>query len=414
MVRRIKWSDALSAAVTLLGAALPLAPAAESRSKITVPPTPIELIATSFENASPLYFEIDESGAAQVYLVYDQERSSPNRANGHWHFQVQARPGSDVVIVLNNLENVWNGVRGSVVPEAKTCAISSDGKTWNVVATEALPGERLKLALHMDGPKLYVARIEPYRISDLERFKREIAQSPLAAIEPIGQTVEGRELEIIRIGREDAPNRVLLRARAHPWETGGNWVIEGLVRKLLRDDDQARQCRERYCVYVVPMANKDGVARGRTRFNGQGKDLNRDWDRPADPALAPENHALEKWIEGQMARGRRIALAIDIHNDGSGGLDYSRPHLEPERYLARMQLLDELLRTHTWFTEGSIGPSRRNPGTLGEGLWSRYRIPASILELNANWIAGLKEPASARSWMKFGEDLARVFLDYFS
>lgn len=398
--------------LALLGAALPLAGGDAPRARVSVPPTPIEFIGTSFENASPLYFEIDETGAAQVYLVYDRERSSPNRANGHWHFQVQAMPGSDVVVVLNNLENVWNGMRGSVVPEGKTCVTSVDGKTWRVVETEALPGERLKLALHMEGPSLHVARIEPYRISDLERFKAEIAGSPLVAIEPIGRTVEGRELEMIRVGREDAPDRVLLRARAHPWETGGNWAAEGLVRRLLRDDELARRCRERCCVCIMPMANKDGVARGKTRFNGQGKDLNRDWDRPADPALAPENHALQRWIEGQIAGGRRIALAIDIHNDGSGGLHYSRPDSEPDRYLARMTVLDELLRKHTWFSEGSVGPSGRNPGTLGEGLWSRYRIPACILELNANWIAGLKEPATARRWVELGEDLPRVFLDY--
>jgi hypothetical protein len=395
--------------------AVAAAPASEApRPAVAVSSTPIEFISSAFENASPLFWEIDESGAAQVYLVYDRERSSPNRANGHWHFQVQARPGSDVAIVLNNLENIWNGVPGSVVTEGKTCAISADGKTWQVVNTEALPGERLKLNLHLDGPSIYVARIEPYRISDLERFKAEIAKSPLVAIEPIGRTVEGRDLEIIRVGRADAPNRVLLRARAHAWESGGNWVIEGLVRRLLRDDAETRQFLERYCVYIMPMANKDGVARGRTRFNGQGKDLNRNWDQPADPALAPENHALEKWIEGEIARGRPIALAIDIHNDGFGGLHYSRPDIDPDRYLGRVRLLDELLRKRTWFTEGSIGPRERNPGTLGEGLWSRYRIPACILELNANWIAGLKEPATARSWLKFGEDLAIVFRDFFA
>jgi hypothetical protein len=51
-------------------------------------------IDTSFENASPLWWEIDEQGSVQVYLNYDQERESPNRANGHWHFKVQAAPGS--------------------------------------------------------------------------------------------------------------------------------------------------------------------------------------------------------------------------------------------------------------------------------------------------------------------------------
>ena len=53
---------------------------------------------------------------------------------------------------------------------------------------------------------------------------------------------------------------------------------------------RARKDLEKYCVYIMPMANKDGVARGKTRFNSRGKDLNRDWDRPADPILSPENH----------------------------------------------------------------------------------------------------------------------------
>ena len=45
----------------------------------------------------------------------------------------------------------------------------------------------------------------------------------------------------------------------------------------------------RFC--VMPMANKDGVAKGRTRFNLNGIDLNRGWDKPADEKLAPENAA---------------------------------------------------------------------------------------------------------------------------
>ena len=32
-----------------------------------------------------------------------------------------------------------------------------------------------------------------------------------------------------------------------------------------------------------------------TRFNLAGKDLNRDWDQPADPQLAPENR---RWKSG--------------------------------------------------------------------------------------------------------------------
>ena len=177
----------------------------------------------------------------------------------------------------------------------------------------------------MPGPELYVARVEPYRLSDLEKWLKSIEGHPLVEITPIGKTVEGRELEILRVGRPDAPYRVFLRARAHPWEPGGNWVVQGLVDRLLKGDDEATGYLERYCVYVLPMANKDGVARGRTRFNLRGKDLNRNWDKPADPLLAPENHALETWLEAMIRRGKRPHLALELHNDGNGKLHVSRP-----------------------------------------------------------------------------------------
>ena len=72
----------------------------------------LSFINTSFENASPLYWEIDEDGAIQVFLVYDSERNSTNRANGHWHFQLQAEPGAEFTLILNNFDNVWNGKKG--------------------------------------------------------------------------------------------------------------------------------------------------------------------------------------------------------------------------------------------------------------------------------------------------------------
>jgi hypothetical protein len=385
-------------------AAEPVAPAAER---------PLQYIRTSFENGSPLHWELDADGTVQIHLVYDQERSSPNRANGHWHFQLQARPGSDLTLVLNNFDNVWNGKHGSPVSKATVCFVSEDGRDWRLAPTEFLEGNRLKVAIHMEGPTLFVARLEPYTLAHLERFKEAIARHAAVQIEAIGRTVEGRELEMIGVGDTAARRRVLLRARAHSWEPGGNWVVEGLVRRLLADDAAAKAWRAQYAVYILPMANKDGVARGRTRFNMQGKDLNRQWDRPADPRYAPENAALEKWIERMIAAGRRPDLAIDFHNDEGGRLHLSRPEKDAEQYLAKMRRFEELLRKHTWFTEGSTGAGFRNPGSFGEGLLDRYGIPACVQELNANWIAGLKQPVSAAHWQRFGADLCRVFAELF-
>ncbi len=374
----------------------------------------LEYIDTGFENASPLWYDFADDGTVLVHLIYDHERSSPNRAAGHFHFRLIARPGSQLALEFRNLENVWNGRKGSIARELKTAVVSRDGKTWKTVILERLPGDRVRLAVTMPGPELYVARVEPYRLSDLDQWLATIRNHPLVEITPIGKTVEGRALQIVRVGRSEAPHRVFLRARAHPWEAGGNWIVQGLVDRLLTGDDQARKCLDRYCVYVLPMANKDGVAHGRTRFNLRGKDLNRNWDRPADPVLAPENHALETWLESMIQQGKRPDLALELHNDGSGQFHISRPPVAGlVQHVERMKILERLLRKHTWFTEGATNESFRNPGTLGEGWLERYGIDAAVHEFNANWIAGLNDHPSGAHWRHYGDRLTRVFLDYF-
>ena len=239
----------------------------------------------------------------------------------------------------------------------------------------------------MRGPELYVARMEPYRLSDLDRLLESIRSHPLVRITTIGKTAEGRDLEIVRIGNPAAPYRVFVRARAHPWEAGSNWVAEGLIQRLLKDDAEAKRFLRLYSVNVLPMANKDGVARGRTRFNLRGKDLNRNWDKPADPELAPENAALERWLEGEIAAGRRPHLALELHNDGNGRLHVSRPPVpQLERHLARMAIFEELLRSKTWFTEGShqrrVPQQRHARRRLARALRHRRGRPRVQLQLD--------------------------------
>ena len=373
----------------------------------------VEFIDTAIENGSPLWYDVVD-GAVRLHLIYDHERGAPNRAAGHINFVVHGRPGASLTFEFLNLDNVWNGQPGSVAGELKTVAISDDGKAWRTIATTSLPGNRVQLRVTLTGPRLQIARMEPYRLSDLERLLETIRRHPLVRIESIGTTSGGRPLEIVRIGDPAAPDRVFVRARAHPWEAGSNWVAHGLIQRLLAGDAEAKRFLDRYNVSVLPMANKDGVARGGTRFNLRGMDLNRNWDRPADPELAPENAALERWLESEMAAKRKPQLALELHNDGNGRLHVSRPPVpELDRHLARMAILEELLRRHTWFTEGSTRPTFRNSGTLGEGWLLRYGIDAAVHEFNCNWIEGLQQPTSSAHWQSYGASLARVFYEYF-
>src|SRR5688572_21685529 len=206
----------LSALLTTLLLATPFLAAQGPAPAATSPG--LEFIDTGFENASPLWYDIAD-GVVRINLLYDHERLSPNRAAGHIHFLVHAKPGSTQTFEFRNLDNVWNSQPGSVAAELKTVVISEDGRTWRTVPTDSLPGGRVQLRVEMPGPRLYVARIEPYRLSDLERLLASLRSSPLVNISTIGKTVAGRDLEIVRIGDPAAPYRVFIRARAHPWES---------------------------------------------------------------------------------------------------------------------------------------------------------------------------------------------------
>jgi hypothetical protein len=405
-VRRAFWL-ALS---TLLSPVVTAAPAS-----LAPPPTGLEFIDTSFENASPAWYEPTADGTIRVHLLYDLERASPNRAAGHLHLRVHGQPGVQLRFEIVNLDNVWNGTPGSVAKEWQAISVSDDGRNWRAIDADNSSGVSVRFAVTLTGPSLYVARLEPYRISDLEKFLASIRSHPLVAITPIGHTVQGRELEIVRVGHEDAPYRVFLRARAHPWEPAGNWLIEGLVSKLLRGDAEAQNLLARTCYYILPMANKDGVALGRTRFNALGMDLNRNWDRPADRELAPENYALERWLEAMIAAGKKPHFALELHNDGSGRLHISRPPVPAlAQHVERMMRFEQLLRQHTWFTEGATNAAFKNSGTLGEGWLARYGIDAAVHEFNANWIAGSGERPQGRHWREYGEQITTVFHQYFA
>ena len=374
----------------------------------------LEFIDSRFENASPLWYEVAGSRTVVIHLNYDHERSSGNRAAGHIHFLLQGDAGAKFTLEFKNIDNIYNGRRASVAGEMNALVISQDGRTWKSVTTRVLDQERVLLDVEMPGPRLYVARVEPYRLSDLDKFLATIRQHAMVKLTVIGKTVEARDLEMISVGDPNAPRSAFLRARAHPWESGGNWVIQGLVARLLKGDDQATTFLKRYCVYILPMANKDGVAHGWTRFNAQGKDLNRNWDQAADATLAPENHAVEQWLQSMIKNGRRPDLALELHNDGHGNLHPARPPARAAKPpLESMATLERILRKHTWFTEGTTNPDAGTVFTLPDGWLARYGIDGAVHEFNCQWIAGLSEPPLGRHWQQYGERLADVLYEYF-
>jgi len=362
------------------------------------------------ENGSNLNWDLADDNTVNIYLIYDYERNSLNRAYDHWHFLLEAEKGTDLTLIFNNFSEIYNGKKIPFKTWIMDCITSPDDRNWKHVPVEWIDGDRMKVKIHMTSDSLYVARVEPYRVSDLKNLLSCISENERVKITSIGKTVEGRQLQIIQVGNNNAPHRIFIRARVHPWEPGGNWVVEGIIKKLLDNSEESKKYLDNYVVYILPMANMDGVARGVSRFNLNGIDLNRGLTEPADPVLAPENAAMEKWIEEMIKKGLKPDLAIDFHNDSNGPLFFSHAGKNNKNYVKNMNILEQLLRRDTWFSEHV---SYAGTTSFEEGMMSRYNIDALIYELNAHWIKSLNKKPLSGDWLLLGSQLCNVFDTYF-
>jgi hypothetical protein len=197
----------------------------------------------------------------------------------------------------------------------------------------------------------------------------------------------------------------LFRGRAHPWEAGGNWFLEGLADRALGLPEVLQVCD----LAILPMAAKDGVVRGQTRFNVNGVDLNRGFVRDYDFGAAPENQALMDWLLARQQEGRLPFLALDLHDDDYGNLHVGHDGDRPE-YEARMALLDRLMRQHTYYTEGSARGA--GAGTFGDGLLEVFGFDSAVFELNSNWLAGANCIPGSVTWREFGAQFATMLVEY--
>jgi Zinc carboxypeptidase len=357
-----------------------------------------------FDNGSPCNWDFCD-GELVVDLLYDHEAGATNKAAGHFHFSVDNPERQPVRIRIKLATNIWNGQLGSPFKADLPSYYSEDGKIWQVfVWTHQENGDLV--AEFGDLPFFYLVRLEPYTETDLKQLCNEIKDHPAVSMSNIGTTLEQRSLDIIHIGTGE--QRVLLRARAHPWEPGGNWVIDGLISEFLAQYETNPEKVKNIAFDILPIANKDGVARGMTRFNLKGADLNRGFSRPrAELAVvAPENIALLEWLDRQQTAGTLPVLALDFHNDCNGGL------LIPAGDEVRLGILADSLRRHTFAPETVI--SSPNKDGFAAGVHAQYGIAAATLEFNAKYIKNIEQLPTAAHWQQFGRDFLEVALEFIS
>ncbi|RDV26143.1 hypothetical protein DXV75_08695 [Alteromonas aestuariivivens] len=187
---------------------------------------------------------------------------------------------------------------------------SYDRQTWFRVDTE-FDGDNLTFAFTPEQPSVYFAYFIPYSYERHLDLIHDAQMSLHCEHRLLGQTLDGRDMSVLVIGDEEpGKKKIWVTARQHPGETMAEWCAEGLIYRLLDEQDGlARSLLDQAVFYVVPNMNPDGAVRGHLRTNAAGVNLNREW---ATPSL---EKSPEVYYVLQAMQHSGVDLYLDLHGD---------------------------------------------------------------------------------------------------
>jgi murein tripeptide amidase MpaA len=188
--------------------------------------------------------------------------------------------------------------------------VSYDRENWFQVPT-SYDGKVLTMEFTPEFDSIYVAYFAPFSYEQHLDLINTAQQSPICQLETIGETTQGRPIDFLRIGDDDASKKKLwVIARQHPGETMAEWFMLGLISRLLDEEDGAvATLLKKANFYIVPNMNIDGSILGNLRVNAKGVNLNREW---ATPSI--ENSPEVYYVKEQM-KAIGMDFNLDVHGD---------------------------------------------------------------------------------------------------
>jgi murein tripeptide amidase MpaA len=183
---------------------------------------------------------------------------------------------------------------------------SYDRRRWFRIPTE-YDHETLRCRITPEYDSVFFATFVPYSMERHHRLVARAAMSPRVRLSVLGRTPDGQDLDLLTIGAPGADKKACwFMTRQHPSETAGSWLMEGVLARLLDQEDAiARALLARAVFYIVPNMNPDGSRRGNTRTNAKGVNLNREWQSPS----------LERSPEVYLVRRKMEEVGVDYSLD---------------------------------------------------------------------------------------------------
>lgn len=205
------------------------------------------------------------------------------------------------------------------------CMYSYDNKTFERLDPCDAPARR-KISARFDSDTVYLAYYTPYTFSYLQkRLNDWTTKAPqLAKLETIGQSTQGRPMQLLTITDPNTDNsskkRIWIQGRIHTSESPASWHLDGFIDALLADTPEANAIRQSIVFYVNPYVNPDGVYNGLSRSNINGVNLEINWGRPDDSTEQEVKVLKAKMAE--LAKDKPFDMYLGMHSQVANKATY--------------------------------------------------------------------------------------------
>jgi murein tripeptide amidase MpaA len=330
-----------------------------------------------------------------------------------FHFKLFAEAGEEHVMTIENAS-------GSAYPDGwkgYQALASYDRETWFRVPTE-YNGKELTIRHTPEQESVYYAYFIPYSYERHQDLIQSAQQSIDCYHELLGETIDGRELNLLVIGEPDeSKNTIWVTARQHPGESMAEWFMEGFITRLLDDEDGvARKLLDENVFYVVPNMNPDGSVRGHLRTNAVGTNLNREWAEPSLEKSPEVFYVLKRMQE------TGVDMFLDVHGDEDLPYNFVAGCEGIPSYDARHKELEDtfkaafLAATPEFQTEYGYErdePGKANMTVANSAVGERFKCLSYTLEMPFKDNANLPDEDfgwSVARCQRLGEDVLTAML----
>lgn len=295
------------------------------------------------------------------------------------------------------------------------CA-SYDRSEWFRVPTK-YEGGVLTIEYLPSNNSIYFAYFAPYSYDQHQNLIHNAQYSDLCTVEVIGQTYEGRDIDMLIIGDEGIGNNIWLIGRQHPGETMAEWFVQGAIDRLLDDSDAvARKLLETSCFYIIPNMNVDGSIAGNLRANVAGENLNRAWEKPSAEKSPEVYYCLKKMDE------IGVDLMLDAHGDEAIPYNFVAASEGIPGYTDRLKRLEDLFKNNWMETSpdfqdeynyGADEPGKANMTVCSNAVAQRFDCLSFTIEMPFKDNDDLPDPVygwSAERSVLLGESILQPIL----